>query len=85
MKALFNDTGKTFSATMSTGGNFTASASMSGSGGGTSFVPGNALELRDGVLNVLTASEPDPDNTLPITAAGVSVTVGNIESLLATI
>lgn len=74
MDAIFSDTSRTFSASMSTVG-----------GGGTSFMPGNALELKNGVLNVLTASEPDPDNTLPITAAGVSVTVGNIESLLATI
>lgn len=57
-----------------------------GGGGGVNFVPGNALELTpDGVLNVKTAPEPEPDNTLPITSAGVAATVGNIEILLKTI
>lgn len=54
-------------------------------GEGLNFQPGNALELKDGVLNVLTASNVEADNTLPITAAAVSVTVGNIEALLESI
>lgn len=53
---------------------------------GVKFTPGNALELTDEkVLNVLTAHEPEPDNTLPITAAAVDTVVGNIEVLLKTI
>ena len=60
--------------------------SRSGGGGGVSFTPGNALELtEDGVLNVKTAPSPEPDNTLPITSAGVAATVGNIEVILKTI
>ena len=57
-----------------------------GSGsGGISFRPGNALELRDGVLNVVTTGEAEADNTLPITSAGVHTIVGNIGALLDTI
>ena len=40
---------------------------------------------NDGVLSVNTAESPEADNTLPITAAAVHTTVGNIEVLLATI
>lgn len=43
------------------------------------------LTLRDGMLSVNTADGADPDNTLPITAAAVASTVGNIEILLKTI
>lgn len=60
-------------------------APTGGGGGGTSFEPGNALELRDGVLNVLTADEAEEDNTLPMTSAGVYVQLGNIAALLETI
>lgn len=57
-----------------------------GSGGGIAFVPGNALELtEDGTLNVRTTNEAEPDNTLPITSAGVNTIVGNIGALLDTI
>lgn len=53
---------------------------------GTAFKPGNALELtQDGTLNVLTATEAEEDNTLPITAAAVYTEIGNIEILLKTI
>lgn len=40
---------------------------------------------EDGVLSVETATEANPDNTKPITAAAVAVQVGNIEILLRTI
>lgn len=56
-----------------------------GTGGGTSFSPGNALELKNGILNVLTTDEAEEDNTLPITSAGVNSIVGNIGALLDTI
>ena len=49
------------------------------------FTTDDTLTLRDGVLSVNTAHEPDPDNTLPITAAAVAATVGNIEIILGTI
>lgn len=49
------------------------------------FKTDETLTLKDGVLSVNTAQEPDPDNTLPITAAAVATTVGNIEILLETI
>lgn len=53
---------------------------------GTSFTTDETLSLNEnGVLSVNTAHEPDPDNTLPITAAAVAATVGNIEILLGTI
>ena len=40
---------------------------------------------KDGVLSVNTTTEVEKDNTLPITAAAVHTTVGNIEVLLGTI
>lgn len=43
------------------------------------------LSFENGVLSVNRAHEPDPDNSLPITAAAVASTVGNIEILLGTI
>ena len=49
---------------------------------GTIFTPDETLSLKDGVLSVNTAEEPDPNNTLPITSAAVAQTVGNIEKLL---
>ncbi len=42
------------------------------------------LNVNNGVLSVNCATEVE-DNTLPITAAAVHTTVGNIETLLATI
>ena len=53
--------------------------------GGVAFETDETLSLKDGILSVNTASEPEPDNTLPITAAAVSTTIGNIEILLKTI
>lgn len=43
------------------------------------------LSYLNGVLSVNTADEPEADNTLPITAAAVHTTVGNIETILKTI
>ena len=53
--------------------------------GGMSFTVDETLSFENGVLSVNRAEEPDPDNTLPITAAAVYATVGNIETLLGTI
>ena len=55
------------------------------SSGGVQFTTDETLSLKDGVLSVNTAQEPEPDNTLPITSAAVHTTVGNIEILLQTI
>lgn len=61
-------------------------AATTGSGGGDfSFELDETLFLRNGVLGVNTAHEPDPDNTLPITSAAVAQTVGNINAILKTI
>ena len=53
--------------------------------GGVQFTTDETLSLKDGVLSVKTAQEPEPDNTLPITSAAVYTTVGNIEIILQTI
>lgn len=45
----------------------------------------NSLILKDGVLSVNTTDQMGQDNTLPMSAAGVFATVGNIEALLKTI
>lgn len=52
---------------------------------GVNFEVDHTLYLRNGVLGVNTAHEPNPDNTLPITSAAVAQTVGNIEVLLQSI
>ena len=53
--------------------------------GGVQFTTDETLSLKDGVLSVRTAQEPEPDNTLPITSAAVHTVVGNIEIILQTI
>lgn len=52
---------------------------------GVQFTTDETLSLKDGVLSVNTAQEPEPDNTLPITSAAVHTAVGNIEIILQTI
>ena len=54
-------------------------------GGGVAFETGNALEMVDGVLHVVTTDEAEEDNTLPITSSGVHTIVGNISAILDTI
>ena len=56
-----------------------------GGGGGPSYGVGHGLKVEDGRLAVDAAEDFDGDNTLPITAAAVQTTVGNIEKLLGTI
>lgn len=53
--------------------------------GGMTFEVDETLSLKNGILSVNTAKEPEPDNTLPITSAAVHTTVGNINALLETI
>ena len=45
---------------------------------GTSFQPGNALELEDGILNVLTTDDAEKGNNLPITSEGARKLADNI-------
>lgn len=54
---------------------------------GKTLVPGHAVKYdrETGTLSVMVANAPEADNTLPITAAAVETTVGNIEVLLKTI
>jgi hypothetical protein len=54
------------------------------SSSGVDFTTDDTLTLKNGVLSVNTADKVE-DNTLPITAAAVNTTVGNIEILLKTI
>lgn len=47
---------------------------------------GDSLDISGtGKLSVLTASDAESDNTLPITSAAVYTEIGNINALLATI
>lgn len=55
------------------------------SSGGSAITPGHGLRLDGSVLAVDMAAGVEQDNTLPISSADVYTTVGNIESLLATI
>lgn len=58
---------------------------VGGGGGGVVYKFGHGLK-QDGVnVSVDAVSDFTGDNTLPMTAAGVQTTVGNIEALLATI
>lgn len=57
-----------------------------GSGeGGPSYQFGHGLKLTGATVSVDTVDNFSGDNTLPMTAAGVQATVGNIEALLGTI
>lgn len=53
-----------------------------GTGGGVNFMPGNALELKDGVLGVKTTDSVESGNMLPITSNGVHEIVGDIGEVL---
>lgn len=54
-------------------------------GGGPGYAIGHGLRVVGGALEIECADEAEPDNTLPITSAAVSVAVGNIEVALSTI
>ncbi len=54
-------------------------------GGGMPFGVGHGLKVVDGNLTVNAVNDFKGDNTLPMTAAGVDLVVGNIEALLTTI
>ena len=54
-------------------------------GGVAAFETDETLTYENGVLSVNTAKHVEDNNTLPITAAAVATTVGNIEVLLKTI
>lgn len=45
---------------------------------GTSFQTGNALELKDGILNVLTTDNAEKGNNMPITSEGARKLADNI-------
>ena len=61
-------------------------ASKGGGGGGIGYKIGHGLKvMNQDTLEVDAVSNFDGDNTLPITAAAVQETVGNIEVLLGTI
>lgn len=53
-------------------------APITAEGEGTSFQPGNALELKDGILNVLTTDDAEKGNNLPITSKGARKLAYNI-------
>lgn len=53
-------------------------APITAEGEGTSFQPGNALELKDGILNVLTTDDAEKGNNLPITSEGARKFADNI-------
>ena len=56
-----------------------------GSGGSYNIGHGLLLDRSSNTLSVDTVDDFEGDNTLPITAAAVQNTVGNIEILLGTI
>ena len=66
------------------GKNLLSSVPVSG-GGGPSYGIGHGLKVENGDLTVVTTDNFTGDNTLPMTAAGVEIIVGNIEALLGTI
>ena len=61
--------------------------SYRGSGGGESYIIGYGLKLEasTNTLSVNSVNDFNGDNTLPITAAAVQTTVGNIDVILGTI
>ena len=64
-----------------------ASVPLTGGGGGQGpdYVFGHGFLVKGGVVTVHTAQDFAGDNTLPITAAAVESTLGNIAALLETI
>ena len=57
-----------------------------GPGGvGTNLMPGENIDITDGVISVITTDEVEQDNTKPVTSAAVYTEVGNIGVLLKTI
>lgn len=58
---------------------------VSGGGGGVIYRFGHGLKQEGVNVSVDAVSDFAGDNTLPMTAAGVQASVGNIEALLATI
>lgn len=58
---------------------------VSGSGGSIIYKFGHGLKQEGVNVSVDAVSDFSGDNTLPMTAAGVQASVGNIEALLATI
>lgn len=54
-------------------------------GSGTAYQFGHGLKVTGSTVSVNTVDDFKGDNTLPMTAAGVQTTVGNIEALLSTI
>lgn len=70
---------------LKSGGKTLSSVEIAGGGGGPAYRFGHGLR-QDGLeVSVDAVSDFSGDNTLPMTAAGVQTTVGNIEALLATI
>lgn len=62
-----------------------SSVEIAGGGGGVIYRFGHGLKQNGLDVSVNSVSDFSGDNTLPMTAAGVQTTVGNIEALLATI
>lgn len=62
-----------------------SSVPVSGGGGGPLYKFGHGLKQTGLDVSVDAVSDFKGDNTLPMTAAGVQTTVGNIEALLETI
>lgn len=67
------------------GGKLLGSVPVSGGGGGMAYGVGHGLKVVNGDLTVNSVNDFKGDNTLPMTAAGVDLVVGNIEALLTTI
>lgn len=66
------------------GGKVLSSVPVEG-GGGIAYQFGHGLKVTGRTVSVDTVDGFEGDNTLPMTAAGVYATVGNIEALLGTI
>lgn len=54
-------------------------------GTGANLMPGENIDITDGVISVITTDEVEEDNTKPVTSAAVYTEVGNIGVLLKTI
>lgn len=67
------------------GGKPLSTVKITSGGGGPAYQFGHGLKQDGLTVSVDAVSDFSGDNTLPMTAAGVQTTVGNIEALLATI
>lgn len=66
-------------------GNITIALESGSGAGGTTYYPGNGIQIKDNVISVDAVDEAIAGNPKPITSNGVNVIYGNVEDELSSI